>query len=57
VRRRYALLLALLVLLAPGVASAHQSSVSYATVRVGDDGTVDYTLQLSARDLYEALAL
>jgi hypothetical protein len=57
VRRQYAPLAALLVLLVPGRALAHQSSVSYSTVHVGDDGTVDYTLQLSARDLYEALAL
>jgi hypothetical protein len=44
-------------LLLPARALAHQSSVSYSTVRVDEDGTVDYTLQLSARDLYEALAL
>jgi hypothetical protein len=57
--RRPLVLAALLLatLLAPGVARAHQSSVSYSTVRVEDDGTVAYDLQLSARDLYEALAL
>jgi hypothetical protein len=49
--------LSLFVLLLPAPALAHQSSVSYATVQVGDDGTVDFALQLSARDLYEALGL
>jgi hypothetical protein len=38
-------------------AYAHQSSVSYSKVHIGDDARVEYVLQLSTRDLYEALAL
>jgi HupE / UreJ protein len=50
------LALVLLILLLPARVLAHQSSVSYSSVSV-DGAKVDYTLQLSARDLYEALAL
>src|SRR5262249_50867864 len=42
---------------APAAASAHQSSVSYHDVQVGDDGRVAWTVRLSSRDLYEALGL
>ena len=38
-------------------ASAHQSSVSYHEVFVGEDGRIDWTVRLSSRDLYEALGL
>jgi hypothetical protein len=41
----------------PGLAEAHQASMSWSTVQVGEGGAVDYTLQLSARDLYEVLKL
>ncbi len=58
--RRPAVLASLLLfvfLFLPAPAFAHQSSVSYSTVHVADDGRVDYVLQRSARDLYEALEL
>lgn len=56
---RHALGLALAVALAwfPSVAGAHQSSTSYSTIRIEDDGRLAYTLALSTRDLYEALGL
>ena len=40
-----------------GTADAHQSSVSYHDIAVGDGGRVSWTLRLSSRDLYEALGL
>jgi len=40
-----------------GRAEAHQSSVSYHDIAVGEDGRVAWTLRLSSRDLYEALGL
>lgn len=49
-------LLLLLVMVAP--ASAHQSSFSYATLKMADDGQrADYEIRLSTKDLFEALAL
>jgi hypothetical protein len=53
----FALVAALVLLLHPAPAWAHQSSVAYSHVDVTDDGRVTWSLQLSARDLYEALAL
>ena len=38
-------------------ARAHQSSNSYSSVRVADDGEIAWSLALSTRDLYEALGL
>ncbi len=59
--RRPLLLLGLTVLIAsllPATrAFAHQSSVTYSSVTVDDEGGVSYQLQLSTRDLFEALAL
>jgi HupE/UreJ protein len=51
------LAIGLAIALAATPAAAHQSSVSYSQVQVGDDGRIDYTLRLSSRDLYEALGL
>jgi hypothetical protein len=55
VTRRVLVVLALLAWSGP--ARAHQSSVSYGQVTVGDDGTVDWTIRASSRDLYAALGL
>jgi hypothetical protein len=42
----------------PSLAHAHQASLTYSTITVAPDGkTVSYRLQLSSRDLYEALGL
>ena len=38
-------------------AHAHQSSVTWSKVAIQPDGEVHYTLRVSSRDLYEALAL
>ncbi len=46
-----------LLALEPSVASAHQSSVTYSTVDIAGDGKVAWSLRISTRDLYEALAL
>ena len=51
------LALVLALCLVPVRALAHQSSIAYSTVNVGDDGRVAWTVQVAARDLYEALAL
>jgi hypothetical protein len=51
------ILLILVCLLGTTVAEAHQASVSWSRVHVGEDGTIDYQLRLSTRDLYEALGL
>ncbi len=57
-RRIPVILVALLVTVGWGrTVSAHQASVSYSDVSITDDGTVDYRLRLSSRDLYEALHL
>jgi hypothetical protein len=42
---------------APAPARAHQSSVTYSSVEVGQDGRVSWALKLSTRDLFEALGL
>ena len=54
--RLLACLCAALCSLGARAASAHQSSLSYANVRVAGDG-VDYDLRLSSKDLYEALGI
>jgi hypothetical protein len=53
--RRAALVVVLSLAALP--AAAHQASMSWSQVTVGDDGTVTYLLRLSSRDLYEALGL
>jgi hypothetical protein len=50
-------LVVILLAVAPLPAGAHQASMSWSQVDVGDDGTISYTLRLSSRDLYEALGL
>ncbi len=48
----------LIVFAVSRVALAHQSSVTYSKVAIGDDsGTIDYTLLINSRDLYEALGI
>lgn len=54
--RRITLALVVLAALATP-ALAHQSSVTYSRVAVGDDGLIDYTLLINSRDLFEALGL
>jgi hydrogenase/urease accessory protein HupE len=50
--------LALVAVVAPGVADAHQSSFTFATIEADDDRTtVHYQIKLDSRDLFEALAL
>src|SRR5215470_15955591 len=61
-RRLAVIVIALVAGVAAGVtagatAEAHQSSVSYHDIAVGNDGRVAWTLRLSSRDLYEALGL
>lgn len=54
---RGAMVLVLVLTAAERLADAHQSSTSHSTIRIEGDGRIDYTLALSTRDLYEALAL
>ena len=52
-----AVVVVVLVLAVARTADAHQSSTSHSTIHIEGDGRIDYTLALSTRDLYEALAL
>ena len=55
--RRSALVVLLALLFFAAPARAHQSSVTYSRVVVAADGSLTYQIDLSSRDLFEALGL